>query len=93
MWAFLSRNRDAGILVLRLGIGGFFLWAYGWPKLAGGVEKWKNLGEAIKRSVLRSFTTVKAAVPGRLRSASRGSLLELEAYCPVICDDSYAGAV
>lgn len=47
MWAFLSRNRDAGILVLRLGIGGFFVWAYGWPKLAGGVEKWENVGKAM----------------------------------------------
>jgi putative oxidoreductase len=47
MWAFLSRNRDAGILVLRLGIGGFFIWAYGWPKLAGGVDEWKNVGKAM----------------------------------------------
>src|SRR6187402_1466735 len=47
MWAFLSRNRDAGLLVLRLGLGGFFLWAHGWPKLAGGMEKWRGLGGAM----------------------------------------------
>ena len=48
MWAFLSRNRDAGILVLRLGLGGFIIWAYGWPKLAGGGAKWKEVGGAMK---------------------------------------------
>jgi putative oxidoreductase len=48
MWAFLSRNRDAGLLVLRLGLGGFFLWAHGWPKLAGGAEKWRGLGAAME---------------------------------------------
>lgn len=47
MWAFLSRNRDAGLLVLRIGLGGFFLWAHGWPKLAGGMEKWRALGGAM----------------------------------------------
>ena len=47
MWAFLSRNRDAGLLVLRLGLGGFFMWAHGWPKLAGGVGKWRDIGEAM----------------------------------------------
>jgi putative oxidoreductase len=47
MWAFLSRNRDAGLLVLRLGLGGFFLWAYGWQKLAGGVKAWREYGGAM----------------------------------------------
>src|SRR4051812_13366147 len=47
MWAFLSRNRDAGLLVLRIGLGGFFLWAYGWQKLAGGVETWRKVGGAM----------------------------------------------
>jgi putative oxidoreductase len=42
------RNRDAGLLVLRLGLGGFFIWAHGWPKLAGGVEKWRGIGAAMQ---------------------------------------------
>jgi putative oxidoreductase len=48
MWAFLSRNRDAGLLVLRLALGGFFIWAHGWSKLADGAEKWEKLGGAMK---------------------------------------------
>jgi putative oxidoreductase len=48
MWAFLSRNRDAGILFLRLALGAFFIWVHGWSKLAGGTETWKALGGAMK---------------------------------------------
>jgi len=48
MWAFLSRNRDAGLLMLRLTLGAFFLWAHGWSKLAGGTETWQGLGGAMK---------------------------------------------
>jgi putative oxidoreductase len=48
MWAFLSRNRDAGLLLLRLALGGFFLWIHGWPKLMGGMEMWPKLGGAMK---------------------------------------------
>ena len=48
MWAFLSKNRDAGLLMLRITLGAFFLWAHGWEKLAGGTEKWQGLGGAMK---------------------------------------------
>jgi hypothetical protein len=48
MWAFLSRNRDAGLLMLRLTLGAFFLWAHGWSKLAGGTDTWQALGGAMK---------------------------------------------
>ena len=48
MWAILSRNRDAGILVLRIALGGFFIWAFGWDKLAGGIKKWEQVGGAMK---------------------------------------------
>lgn len=47
MWAFLSRNRDAGILVMRVGLAFVFIWAHGWPKLAGGVSKWRDIGGAM----------------------------------------------
>lgn len=48
MWSFLSINRDAGLLLLRIGLGGFFIWAHGWGKLAGGIEKWEQIGGAMK---------------------------------------------
>ena len=47
MWAFLSRNRDAGLLLLRITLGAIFLWAHGWAKLAGGMKTWHGLGMAM----------------------------------------------
>ena len=47
MWAFLSRNRDAGLLMLRLTLGALFLWAHGWAKLTGGIEGWRGIGHAM----------------------------------------------
>ena len=39
----LARLRDAGLLILRVGLGAAFL-AHGWPKLAGGPTSWAGLG-------------------------------------------------
>jgi putative oxidoreductase len=44
MWAFLSRDRDIGILLLRIWLGGVFIWVHGWPKLMGGTKVWAKLG-------------------------------------------------
>lgn len=40
------KNRDMGLLILRLGIGGMFVF-HGYPKLMAGPEKWERLGEAM----------------------------------------------
>jgi len=42
----LSKFSDAGLLVLRVGIGAFLV-LFGWHKLAGGVHAWKGLGESM----------------------------------------------
>jgi len=34
--------------MLRLLLGALFLWAHGWGKLAGGLERWEALGGAMK---------------------------------------------
>lgn len=43
----MNKYRDFGLLLLRLGIGGMFVW-HGAPKILGGVEKWSQLGTAMK---------------------------------------------
>ena len=59
MWSFLSQYRDIGLLLLRVLLGGLFLWAHGWDKLTGGpqtahaqavpiTETWRLLGGAMK---------------------------------------------
>jgi len=42
----LNRYRDAGLLVLRVGLGACFV-GHGWPKLAGGPSMWAGLGGAM----------------------------------------------
>ncbi len=41
-----SKQRDLGLLVLRVGIGGMFV-AHGVPKLIGGPKRWIKVGEAM----------------------------------------------
>ena len=38
--------RHSGLLMLRLGIGIMFM-LHGWPKIAGGLEKWSAIGGAM----------------------------------------------
>jgi len=40
-------NRDIGLLILRVGIGASFM-VHGFPKLAGGADKWARLGKAME---------------------------------------------
>lgn len=42
----LTKYRDTGILILRIGIGIMFIY-HGFPKLTGGPEKWEKLGMAM----------------------------------------------
>lgn len=46
MIAALLKNRDLGLLILRLGIGGMFIF-HGYPKLMAGPEKWERLGASM----------------------------------------------
>ncbi len=41
---FLGKYRDAGLLILRLGLGAAFI-IHGLPKLAAGPERWVELGQ------------------------------------------------
>jgi putative oxidoreductase len=48
MWAVLKNYTDAALLFLRISLGSFFIYVHGWPKLAGGLAKWKAVGGAMK---------------------------------------------
>lgn len=39
---------DLGLLVLRVGFGIGFLYFHGWDKLAGGPERWADVGDAVE---------------------------------------------
>lgn len=46
--SFIDKFRDLGLFILRLGLGLTFTIIHGYPKIAGGAEGWKKLGEAMK---------------------------------------------
>ena len=50
MWAILSKNRDVGLLMLRIWLGAVFLWVHGVPKLFIGdvLKKWEFLGQQMQ---------------------------------------------
>ena len=41
-----TNKRDAGLLILRLGLGVMLIY-HGWPKLTGGTQMWHGLGQAM----------------------------------------------
>lgn len=42
----LNKYSDSGLLLLRIGLGVMFIY-HGYPKLAGGPEKWERVGLAM----------------------------------------------
>lgn len=43
---FLNKRVNFGLLILRLGLGGMFVY-HGFPKISGGAAKWAGLGKAV----------------------------------------------
>jgi putative oxidoreductase len=41
----LSKYKDIGLLIVRVGIGLSFLFLHGWGKITGGPERWIGLGK------------------------------------------------
>lgn len=48
MLSSLDRYRDAGLLILRLGIGLSVALLHGWPKISGGPELWAEHGQTVE---------------------------------------------
>lgn len=46
VFTWLSKYRDFGLLLLRVGLGGMMI-MHGWSKLVGGPEVWTKLGGAM----------------------------------------------
>ena len=42
----MNHKKDLGLLIIRVGLGLSFM-VHGWPKLAGGQQKWEQLGGAM----------------------------------------------
>lgn len=42
-----EKQRDLGLLLLRIGVGLSFIYFHGWPKLIGGPARWERVGSAM----------------------------------------------
>ncbi|AKC82162.1 hypothetical protein IMCC26134_04060 [Verrucomicrobia bacterium IMCC26134] len=47
-WRFLDRWHDAGLLILRVGVGAAFVGIHGYPLLSEGRVGWLRVGAAVK---------------------------------------------
>lgn len=50
----LSKYSSLGLLLMRLGLG-FMMIMHGWPKLSGGMEKWKGVGGAMSNFGINEY--------------------------------------
>lgn len=53
----LTKYRELGLLILRVGLGAMFM-VHGVPKLMGGVEMWKGVGGAMSNLGVTSVPAV-----------------------------------
>ena len=54
LFSKLSRHTHTGLLILRVGIG-IMMILHGYPKLAGGPEKWAGLGKSMAAFGIHDF--------------------------------------
>jgi len=53
----LGKYKDLGLLLMRIGLGLFFITIHGFPKLAGGPEMWAGVGSAMSNINIHFFPT------------------------------------
>ncbi|HSI09561.1 MAG: DoxX family protein [Rariglobus sp.] len=46
-WKSLDAWADAGLLIIRGGVGALFMCVHGFPRLMGGPDKWNSIGRAV----------------------------------------------
>lgn len=51
-------SQDAGLLILRIGLGLSYMIIHGWPKLSGGAERWEGVGGAMSYVGIDFFPVV-----------------------------------
>ena len=81
---FTNYSPDFGLLILRVGIGSMFL-LHGYPKLAGGVEKWESLAQYGLPFLPEGNICVFFGLAAALAEFFGGLLLILGGYHRIAC--------
>lgn len=77
------RYKDIGLLLLRIGIGTAFI-LHGWPKLAGGPERWAAIGQNMELIGI-SFAPAFWGFMASFAETAGGLLLILGLFWRVTC--------
>ena len=78
-----SKRTDAGLLLMRIGVGLIFI-LHGYPKLLGGPPKWKKLGETMEIIGISSYPEAWGLLAAMAETLG-GTLLILGLYTPLTC--------
>ena len=84
MLKFLARHSDIGQFVLRVGLGLMFVFVHGWPKLAGGPERWTSVGGSMGHLGIHFAPTFWGFMAGAFEFVG-GVLLVLGLYVRQAC--------
>jgi putative oxidoreductase len=80
---FLGKYRDAGLLLMRIGLGIAFM-IHGLPKLTGGPKEWKPLGVAMGNIGVRQWPEVWGFLASVIEGVG-GLLLVIGAFYRPVC--------
>ncbi len=80
---FLGKYRDAGLLILRIGLGAAFM-IHGLPKLTGGPKLWASLGKSMGLISI-DFLPVFWGFMAAFTEGIGGVLLVLGAFYRPVC--------
>ncbi len=80
VFRFLDKYRDAGLLILRVGIGVMFAF-HGYPKLTAGQETWAMIGGSMKALGI-GFAPTAWGFMAALSECAGGILLVLVFFHP-----------
>jgi putative oxidoreductase len=80
---FLAKYRDAGLLVMRIGLGIAFM-IHGLPKLVGGPKVWKGVGSAMSNIGIHQWPEAWGFIAA-LTEGIGGVLLIMGAFYRPIC--------
>lgn len=84
IWTGLSKYREVGLLLIRVGLGLMFLLVHGGPKLMGGPGLWEKVGQATGNLGI-TFAPTAFGLAAGLAEAIGGLLLILGFFFRPAC--------
>ncbi|MCC6423282.1 MAG: DoxX family protein [Phycisphaerales bacterium] len=84
IWTGLSKHRELGLLLMRVGLGFMFLLVHGGPKMMGGPGLWEKVGQATSHFGI-NFSPTAFGLAAALAESLGGILLILGFFFRPAC--------